>query len=299
MSQPFAIIRLKFDDFQKAYRDNQTLPGPVDQWVKDQRKREKDFNEKLPELNEQRAAAGKNPLDPVPLSTSCCMQVSLSFNGIGVSIPKAGSTPQRDNETIAGNNYILAVGEFRAFLTYRYGPTSQFTDTKEIQNRRGLVIFAGAHIEIWDGECYLQSGKGLEKYKRVSSAVMSPSFLLTNPRWFWEILDVDAKPAAVLPKWLIGWWRVWDGQTYYYYFFEDGHAVYIKEPPSPKWIPPKTIGNHGVATMLDHGPKVVWKPTAGETESTVEEFTRTNWTSETEMFATSNKYSPLGAKKLE
>jgi hypothetical protein len=299
----FAKIPLSFKAMNAAYKDNQSLPPDVKAWIVAQNKIEDDYNAKLPDLNDQRAAEGKPPLPKMGHSTSCCMQVSLSFNGVGASIPKAGSVG-RDNETIGGANYILAVNEFRSFLTYRFGPTDQITDFSEIKGKTGIVIFGGGHIELFDGNFILQSAAGLAAYAslhRKSGAVMSDGFLnKSRPWWFWELTGDGAQAASDIPDWLVGWWTVYDGNTYYYYFFGDGSVVYIKQAPNPKWTPPKTIGNHGSVAKNDsvHGFTVTWDVLKGETTPTIENFTPLGWTSQTEMNATSNKYSPIYARKI-
>jgi hypothetical protein len=294
----FAKIPLNFEAMNKAYRDNKSLPPDVKNWLKDVNDREEADNEKIRRENEDRVARGEEPKKLVHKSTSCCMQASLSFNATRAPIPKQGTRQDRDNLTLDGKNYILTADEFRAYLTYYYGPTDQFGDPAEIKGRKGVVIFSNAHIEFWDGEDYFQSAKGLEKRKGNSGAVMLPSFLNTTPRWFWEIDDGSAKSSATTPEWVRGWWDVWDGNRYYYFFFEDGHVVWIDTQPAPKWIPSKNIGNSGTVTMTEHGLKIVWKQLKSAAKPTEEEFTRMNWSSETEMFGTSNNYSPLGAKKM-
>ena len=298
---PYAQIPLSFKAMEAAYRDNQSLPADIKKWLQDQNKREDDYNANLPALNAQRAEDGKKPLPPAGHSTSCCMQASLSFNGAGAPIPKAGSR-DRDNTTLdGGKNYILAVNEFRAFLTYRYGPTDQFTDWSAIKGRTGIVIFGDSHIELFDGDNILQSAKGLAAHGRNGGAVMSDGFLnKSKPWWFWETTGDKAQAASDIPDWLVGWWTIYDGEYYYYYFFKDASVVYIKDKPSPKWIPPKTVGNHGMAVKNDavHGFTVTWGLLKGETVQTIEDFTPLGWTSQTEMNAASNKYSPIYARKL-
>jgi len=295
----YTKIPLNFEAMDKAYKDNQSLPPDVKKWLKDQNDWEDGENEKIKRENEARAARGEEPKKLLHKSTSCCMQASLSFNATKAPIPKSGSR-DRDNLTLDdGKNYILAVDEFRAYLTYRYGPTDQIRSLEDIKNKKGVVILGNAHIEFWDGEDFFQSAKGLSKRKGNPGAVMSPSFLNTGPRWFWEIGDGSTtSSAATTPEWVRGRWDVWDGNRYYYYFFEDGHVVWIETRPAPKWVPPRTIGNSGTVTMTEHGLSIVWKELKPGETPTKEDFTRMNWTSETDMFGTSNKYSPLGAKKM-
>ena len=297
---PYAKIPLSFKTMEAAYKDNQSLPSNIATWIKDQNKRESDFNENLPALNASRAQEGKKPLDPMGHSTSCCMQVSLSFNATRSPITKVGSR-DRENTTLAdGRNYILAVNEFRAFLTYRYGPTNQVEDWSQIRGMKGVLIFGDAHIELWDGDQPLQSAAGLAAHGRKAGAVMRPDFLARKPQWFWELTGDRTEAASDVPDWLVGWWTIYDGAYYYYYFFGDGAVVYIDQRPNAKWIPPKTIGNRGVVVKNDtvHGFKVTWGTIKGETIPTIEDFTPLGWSSQTEMNASSNKYSPIYARKM-
>ncbi len=297
----FAPIPLSFRTMEAAYRDNQTLPTDITNWLRAQNKWEDDFNAKLPDVNAQRAADGKPPLAPAGHSTSCCMQVSLSFNATGTPIPKSGSR-DRDNTTLdGGKNYILAVNEFRAFLTYRYGPTDTFTHWTDIAGTPGIVVLGNSHIELFDGDNILQSSAGLAAHRRNAGAVMSPGFINNSkPWWFWRLIGDGPQAASDIPDWLVGWWTVYDGSYYYYYFFKDGSVVYISEPPKTNWVPPKTIGNHGVVVKNDavHGFTATWDIVKGETLPTIENFTPLGWTSQTEMNATSNKYSPIYARKI-
>jgi hypothetical protein len=297
---PFAKIPLKFSLMEPAYRDNKSLPADIAKWIKDQNKVEDDFNANLPAVNAQRAEEGKDPLKRMGHSTSCCMQASLSFNASGAPIPKAGSR-DRDNTTLAGGkHYVLAVDEFRAYLTYRYGPTDQVGDWSELKGMKGVLIFSDKHIELWDGDQPLQSAAGLAAHKRNKDAVMLPSFLATQPQWFWELTGDKAEGASVIPEWLAGWWTVYDTNYYYYYFFKDGAVVHIDQKPNAHWIPPKTIGNRGSVVKNEkvHGFTVTWGMIKGESKPTIEDFTPLGWSSQTEMNATSNKYGPIYARKM-
>ena len=301
---PFAKIPLKFSDMEPAYRDNKTLPFDIKTWLKKQNDSEEEFNANLPALNAQLAEEGKKLQDPKGHSTSCCMQVSLSFNATRSPIPKAGTSDDRKNTTLdGGKNYILAVDEFRIFLTYRYGPTDQVGDWSEIKGKgmTGVLIFGNKHIELWDGEQPLQSKAGLIAHKRNQDAVMRADFLATRPQWFWELTGDKAAGPSAIPEWLVGWWTVYDTNYYYYYFFPDGTVVHIEQKPNARWVPPKTIGNRGVAVKYDtvHGFRVTWGMLKGETLATVEDFTPLGWTSQEEMNATSNKYGPIYARKIK
>ena len=214
----FAIIPMKFSVMEPAYRDNKSLPSDISNWLRDQNAKEEIFNANLPALNATRASQGLVALKKQH-STSCCMQASLSFNAAGNPIPKRGAR-DRDNTTLdAGKNYILTVEEFRAYLTYRYGATDQVSDWSQIQGMLGVLIFSDAHIELWDGVGSLQSAERLAAYGRNVNAKMAPGFLETRPQYFWECTgDSPTIHAAIIPKWLTGWWTVYDTNYYYYYW---------------------------------------------------------------------------------
>jgi hypothetical protein len=98
-----------------------------------------------------------------------------------------------------------------------------------------------------------------------------------------------------LTKWLRGWWRVYDGNYYYYHFSEQPIVTYTKTEPANSTVPPSSTQNRGKVSISDSPPHVVIRWDSG----TVEKFTRVNWTSETEMNGTSNRYSPPFARKIE
>jgi Type VI secretion system (T6SS), amidase effector protein 4 len=286
----YAKIRLNFETMRGAYKHNKELPADIAKWLKAQNEAEDKVNAR----NEEHKARGEKLEPGGGHSTSCCMQASLSFNATSQPIPKAGSR-DRDNTTLDnGKNYILAVDEFRAYLTYKYGPTDTFKDKAAIKGMTGVIIFGNGHIELWDGDDILQ--------KPGTAGAMDPGWVWSQkPMWFWEITDAAAAtqgtPGAV-PDWQLGWWTVWDGSYYYYYFFDDGHVVWIEEKPNPKWVPRKNIGNSGTFTQTEHGLKIVWRPTEPGGKPTIEDFTRRDWSSTNEMNGNSNKYSPLVAKKM-
>jgi hypothetical protein len=103
-----------------------------------------------------------------------------------------------------------------------------------------------------------------------------------------------------VPDWLIGWWTVYDGQYYYYYFRDNGKVIYIKKAPNKIWVPPEGTGSSGTFQFIKDEItfRVTWsKMEAGE-DTTVETFTRVGWTSTTEMNGDSSKYAPLFARKM-
>jgi hypothetical protein len=104
--------------------------------------------------------------------------------------------------------------------------------------------------------------------------------------------------ARMLPKWVQGWWTVYDGNYYYYYFQESASVVYIKiKPTNGNAPPPKFPANQGKVAMTEHGLKITWNP-IGPGGPTVETFTQRDWSSTTEMNGDSTKYSQLFARKI-
>lgn len=287
----FARIPLNFATMSRAYKDYLHLPSDIDAWLKA-------VNASNLEKWKEKHPDGKGA--PPKRATSCCMQASLSFNATIQPIPKAGSR-DRQNETLdGGKNYILTVDEFRAYLTFRYGPTDQVPDLQLIKGKKGVLILANSHMEFWDGENWFQSLEGAKLRGGDQTAVIGWADINQQPRWFWEINDGPGVPSAMLdaiPDWVQGWWTVYDGNYYYYYFHTNGMVNYIGTRPSPKWIPPLTVGNQGKVEQTDHGFKIVWNA-KGPPPPTEETFIRLNWTSTTEMNGLSNKYAPLFARKM-
>ncbi|MEJ1157712.1 T6SS effector amidase Tae4 family protein [Prosthecomicrobium sp. N25] len=305
----FARIPLDFSAMVKGYVYH-TDEGQIKDWVTEQNKREDKINEE----NKERKAQNLPPLPGGGHSTTCCMQVSASFNSTNHRIPSQG-TVDRDNTALRtpGLYYILTVKEFRNYLVWKYGPTDTLEDVAEakvdergervpasIRGRQGVILFGNEHIELWDRTHVLQHTK--------SKAAMNHFWMWKQrPIWFWQVGDsvVDAVEEAgendkVGTAWLVGWWTVYDGEYYYYYFHPNGQVNYIKHVPNKKWVPKPETGNRGryAFTMKDITLHIVWNKLEPGEPATEEDFTRVGWTSTTEMNGTSNKYSPLFARKL-
>lgn len=99
--------------------------------------------------------------------------------------------------------------------------------------------------------------------------------------------------------WPTGWWRVWDGGTWYYYLGDNRIAMSSKTPPSNTQPPAKTKV-HNTGTWARTSPRslvVTWKQVAGAPKKCEETF----WNAVDEcerMNATSNLYSPLVATRF-
>lgn len=97
--------------------------------------------------------------------------------------------------------------------------------------------------------------------------------------------------------WPTGWWRVWDGSTWYYYLGNDSIAMSSKTAPSSPG-PPAKPHNTGRWVFTDPSTlTITWRQAAGTTKPCVETF----WNASREcerMNANSNLYSPLAATRF-
>jgi hypothetical protein len=102
--------------------------------------------------------------------------------------------------------------------------------------------------------------------------------------------------AAPDQTWLNGWWTVWDGNYYYYFFSPTGQVVYIETPPSSP-AAPVSPHNRGTYTFDGAGRLVVtWNALPG-LGACIETFYNAR-RGVTQMNANSNLYSPLVATKM-
>jgi hypothetical protein len=197
--------------------------------------------------------------------------------------------------------YIGAVDEMEHWLIGEFGKTKDIKPKggknamkAYIDGRPGILVFrdfgAGYHVEFWNGSTIIQN--------KDISGNMSEDGIFSQPRvLFWEI--TDASDANPIPIWLRGWWSVYDGNQYYYYFSDQHGVTYTKTAPMVIAAPPlKSPLNEGTVTVSATPPHVVidWNPADGG--ATQEKFTRLNWTSESEMNGTSNRYAPLFARNM-
>lgn len=102
--------------------------------------------------------------------------------------------------------------------------------------------------------------------------------------------------SSAASGWLEGWWKVWDGNTYYYFFDRAGTALYVEAAPTTSAAParPKNRGTYffNSARQL----VVKWNPLP-ELGPCIETFYNARQ-GVREMNANSNFYSPLVATKI-
>jgi hypothetical protein len=97
--------------------------------------------------------------------------------------------------------------------------------------------------------------------------------------------------------WLNGWWKVWDGNTYYYFFGSGGVVQYTKTPPRDTSAPPQRADNHGRYTYTPPNQLVVtWNQVPGE--AACQETFYNAAPGCRQMNATSTLYSPLVGTRL-
>jgi len=97
--------------------------------------------------------------------------------------------------------------------------------------------------------------------------------------------------------WLNGWWKVWDGNVYYYFFGPGGLVQYTNSPPRDTSAPPQRAANNGRYTYSPPNKLVVsWNQVPGA-EAACQETFYNAVSGCRQMNATSNLYSPLVATR--
>ena len=141
-----------------------------------------------------------------PKNTPCCIQVSHALNLAGQTIPATNPTARRTSTQPirvdgVSRNYILAVDELEAWLTFKYGAgldvrgfaglPSGSNDVAAMKRQlalvKGILLFreppgAGLHTELWDGKQTLQRD-------------MDQTHLFTRPRVLVWICDPDLQAS--------------------------------------------------------------------------------------------------------
>ncbi|WID96353.1 hypothetical protein QO058_27115 [Bosea vestrisii] len=126
----------------------------------------------------------------------------------------------------------------------------------------------------------------------------TPGFMLASPGKWTHLVRLSGAGSAEL-AWPMGWWRVWDGGTWFYYLGPDGVAKSSKTSPFNTRTPPGKAHNTG--TWVYSAPKtlvITWKQVAGAPKPCKETFVNAAEGCE-QMNATSNLYSPLVATRME
>lgn len=130
----------------------------------------------------------------------------------------------------------------------------------------------------------------------------SPGFNQKSPGTWTHLVRMGNPQAPTeAPAWPLGWWRIWDGNTYYYYFAADNSVKYTKTVPTNTRTAPSAKIVINVGTYVIKPPNtliVTWNKRPGVSQNCVETFYNAAPDCE-EMNAKSNLYGPLGAKRLQ
>ena len=280
-------IRKDFDKLKKGYPTYAALPKHISDYID---------------------GLNKNLKPGEPKNTPCCMQVSEALNKAGVQVPPRSFW--RANEKLGSYYYIRAVNELEQYFSGTFGrvenikrdssnnPRNIRQMKQYIDGKQGILIFGGMHTELWDQTHIMQDGKA----PGGNGAIMDEGSIFGTAKvLFWEVSQEPAGITAV-PDWLQGWWNVYDGNTYYYYFSDEHVVTYTKTEPKDLNSPPvKTPMNEGDVTITLDAQNTAtivldWNPADG---GATQETFRNVITSRDGMNGGSNRYSPLYAKKMK
>jgi hypothetical protein len=154
--------------------------------------------------------------------------------------------------------------------------------------------------KVQNDESLRRRNQANERLFRNAAAVLVGEAKGTHVRstlYYPSIVHIQKGTETPVPTWLLGWWSVYDGKQWYYYFSDQHWVTYTKTRPANVMTPPmKLVYNEGMVTMTQNGLIIDWNPADGG--ATKETFTRIGWSSQTEMHGVSNRYAPLSAKKL-
>lgn len=133
-------------------------------------------------------------------------------------------------------------------------------------------------------ETYMEMVRKNESLATVEMAMTRPIYVA----YLTSLLDSNEL------RWLMGWWKVWDGGTYYYYFGSGGAVSYVKYVPAKSAPTPAYPVNRGHYAFEDGKLVVTWNATGG---AVTRETFYNAFPGVTQMNANSNRFSPLVATK--
>lgn len=174
------------------------------------------------------------------------------------------------------------------------------------------------HVDVaagWDGRKLKRVAAGQSMHPRPTKSVENEFDALKwvtgggpyNSANLQGWLDLDkyfgaAPSPSVGPTygWLNGWWKVWDGSTYYYYFEPGGGVQYTLKQPVNRSAPPTRANNVGTYTYAPSKNTLVvtWNKVATAAAPCEETFVNA-LPGCTQMNATSNLYGSLVATRLD
>ncbi|WP_425616044.1 hypothetical protein NA78x_005983 [Anatilimnocola sp. NA78] len=176
-----------------------------------------------------------------------------------------------------------------------------------VEEAPGVILTPPASL--MDGDILVKGGDHHIGYVSASGVIYeaqdthlgvqsSSNFSLSSNSSWKYLVRVGAAQKVEPLEWPFGWWKVWDGNTYYYYLAENGVAKYTKSAPLNTRTPPKQFVNAGTFTIKPPNHLIVtWNKVAGATTNCVETFYNAEPDCD-QMNAKSNLYGPLGASRL-
>jgi hypothetical protein len=331
----FARIGVDYDQLIAGYYRFSNKPREVDAYLGGLNKKVDEHNaEAVKKWGSEQAA--KDNKDWLPQNTSCTIQMSAAFNNTKLKIPATSAyrssmmfgpdsgAHSADQLARLQGYSIQAVSEMEWWLTQTFGPTDDLKvlAAKEkrdpqalIKGKKGVLVFGGVHVEFWDGDKIYQTGgmvmlPGDSKPQPFTG--MSAGIWNQKSVKFWEIVPPGDAPDVTVPSWLSGWWKVWDGSTYYYYFQDTPFVVWTENPPSANEAPSSfKVKNEGKVTFTEAGFKINWRENKdargqalktivdGAFKGTEESFPHKKDASDVKrMVGKSSRYSPPVADKL-
>jgi hypothetical protein len=156
-----------------------------------------------------------------------------------------------------------------------------------------ILVKADHHIAFVDAK-----GTIFEAQDTHLGVLSSGGFSLKAPGAWTHLVRLASGADTPAREWPLGWWKVRDGNTYFYFFGPNGVVKSTKTSPPNTRMPPSHANNEGRYTNTAPNRLVItWNKVAGAATSCQETFYNAAAGCE-EMNATSNLYSPLVATWL-
>jgi hypothetical protein len=155
-----------------------------------------------------------------------------------------------------------------------------------------IVVKADHHIAFVDAQ-----GTVYEAQDTHLGVKSTAGFSLRAPGAWTHLVRMPGGAVAPALAWPLGWWKVWDGNTYYYFFGANGVVKYTKTRPLNYKTPPARANNEGRYTLTPNRLVITWNKVASAPTNCVETFYNATAGCE-QMNANSNLYSPLVATRL-
>lgn len=242
--------------------------------------------------------------DQPPENTPCVIQISRALNFSGIHLP--AHSFWRPNPLIEGYWYLQAVNELQVYLGQRFFqgttlPTLPDARKKALAGKSGILTFGGFHTELWRID-RIRQRDNIPLPDGTVVAGMSGKIWEAKTMQFWEVGGSgDFEAPKPVPDEILGWWKVWDGNTYYYYFESDGVVFYTTTAPKSVKATPdnRDRKNYGKVEPIIGAPfqlRITWLEVG--TTATVETFTDTSSGALSTMRGKSNLYGDLVATKM-